>query len=141
MSNKNSNWKWNALAIAATVAAAATPAFADDLTMRATIPFAFSVNKGVDMAPGNYIVTHDQTKWTVRNADTRQAVEIVNSVGLEGKAAEQAALTFDCLATHCQLRAIRMGGGTLGAEVPAPKQSNSDKAELGFVTVGLKPVK
>ena len=103
--------------------------------------FVFSVNKGVDLAAGNYIVTHDQTKWTVRNADTRQAVEIVNSVGLEGKTAEQPALTFDCLATHCQLRAIRMGGGTLGAEVPAPKQSNSDKAALGFVTVGLKPVK
>jgi hypothetical protein len=140
MNNKNRNWKWNALAIAATVAAAATPALAEDLTMRATIPFTFSVNKGVDMAAGNYIVTHEQNVWTVRNADTRKAVEIANSVGLQGKAAEPAALTFDCLATHCQLRAIHMGGGSLGAEVPAP-HSNSDKADLGFVTVGLKPVK
>lgn len=141
MSNKNSNWKWNAVAIAAAVAAAAAPAFAQNVTMRATVPFAFSVNKGANLSPGNYIVTHDQNVWTVRNESTRKAVSFVNYSGLQSQAAEQPALTFDCLATHCQLRAIHTGGGTLGAEVPAPRPSNSDKAELGLVSVSLKPVK
>jgi hypothetical protein len=141
MNNKNRNWKWNALAIAATVAAAAAPAFAQSVTMRATIPFAFSVNKGANLAPGNYIVTRDQNVWTVRNEGTRKSVAIVNYSGLQGQTAEQPALTFYCLATHCQLQAIHTGYGALGAEVTAPQPSNSDKAELGLVSVALKPVK
>jgi hypothetical protein len=141
MNNKNSNWKWNALAIAATVAAAAAPAFAQSVTMRATIPFAFSVNKGANLAPGNYIVTHDQNVWTVRNEGTRKSVAIVNYSGLQGQTSEQPALTFYCLATHCQLQAIHTGYGVLGAQVTAPQPSNSDKAELGLVSVALKPVK
>jgi hypothetical protein len=141
MNNKNRNWKWNALAIAATVAAAAAPALAQNVTMRATIPFAFSVNKSANLAPGSYIVTHDQNVWTVRNESTREAVAIVNYSGLQGQIAEQAALTFDCLATHCQLRAIHTGNGALGAEVLEPQPGNSDKAKLRLVSVALKPAK
>jgi hypothetical protein len=109
--------------------------------MRATIPFAFSVNRGANLAAGNYIVTHEQNVWTVRNESTRKSVAIVNYSGLQGQIAEQPALTFDCLATHCQLRAIHTGNGALGAEVIAPQPSNSDKAQPGLVSVSLKPVK
>jgi hypothetical protein len=141
MNNKNSNWKWNALVIAAAVAAAAAPASAQGLTVKAVIPFTFSINKGADLAPGNYVVTRDRSVWRFRSADTGQTVEIVNASGLQGQAAEQPALTFDCAATHCQLRAIHVGGGALGAEIPAPQPSNSDRAELGLVSVSLKPIR
>jgi hypothetical protein len=141
MSNKNSNWKWNALAIAAAVAAAAAPASAQDVTMRANIPFAFSINKGADLAPGNYVVTRDRNIWRFRSEETLKTVEIANASGLQGQTGEQPSLTFDCFATHCQLRAIRMGGVALGAEVPPPQLSNSDRAELGLVSVSLNPIR
>jgi hypothetical protein len=137
MNNKNNNWKWNAVAIAATVAAAAAPALAQDETMRATIPFAFSINNGGQMAPGDYIVTQDRNVWTVRSQETLKAVKIANPIWIEGKEAEQPSLTFDCLAGQCRLRAIRMGYGTQGAELPPPRVS--DKAQFLLVSVALKP--
>lgn len=141
MNNKNSNWKSIALAIAAALAAAAVPASAQDITLKATIPFAFSINKDANLAPGKYVVTHDRDVWRFRNEDTRQSVSIVNASGRQGQTAEQPSLTFDCLGTRCQLRAIHSGGVELGAEVPAPQLSNSDKEELGLVSVSLKPVR
>jgi hypothetical protein len=139
MTNKNSSWKRNAFAIAAAVAAAAGPAFAQDVRLKATIPFAFSINKDVSLAPGKYVVIHDQDVWRVRSEETLRSVVISNFTGHQGQGAEQPSLTFDCLGTHCQLRAINAGGGALGAEVPAPQLSNSEKAELGLISVALKP--
>jgi hypothetical protein len=142
MTNKNSNWKVNAFVIAAAVAAAAAPAFAQDLKLKATIPFAFSINKdAANLAPGKYVLTHDQAVWRIRSEETNQSVAIVNFSGHQGPTMEQPALTFDCLGTHCQLRAIHAGGSALGAEVPPPQLSNSDKAELGLVSVSLKPIR
>jgi len=141
MNNQNSNWKKSAFAIAAAVVATAAAASAQDTTMRAIIPFSFSINKdAANLAPGKYVVIHDQNVWRLRSEDTLKSVAIVNFSGHQGEAAEQPSLTFDCLGTHCQLRTIRLGGGELGAEVPAPQLSNSDKAELGLVSVSLKPV-
>ncbi|HEY1758637.1 MAG TPA: hypothetical protein VGG72_24915 [Bryobacteraceae bacterium] len=139
--NKNSTWKWNALAIAGAIATTVVPALAQDVRLKATIPFSFSINKESNLAPGNYIVTRNQNVWRFRSEDATRTVEIVNASGLQGQTAEQPALTFDCLGTHCQLRAIHMGGGALGAEVPPPQLSNADKAELGLVSVSLKPIK
>jgi len=141
MTNKNSNWISNAFAIAAAVAAVATPASAEDVTLKATIPFAFSINKDANLAAGKYVFIHDANIWRLRSEETLQTVAIVNFSGLQGQAAEQPSLTFDCLGTHCQLRAIHAGGDALGANVPAPQLSNSDKAELGLVSVALRPVK
>lgn len=140
MSKKNSNWKWNAFVIAAAVAAAAAPASAQNVTLKATIPFAFSINRQASLAPGNYVVTHDRDVWRFRSEDTNKSVAIVNFSGHQGQAAEQPSLTFECLGANCELRAIRAGGGDLGAEVPAPRVSNPDKIALSLVSVALKPV-
>jgi hypothetical protein len=139
MSNKNSSWKWNALVTAAVMAATAGTACAQEVTMRATVPFAFSVNRGATLAPGNYMVTRDRNVWRVQSQDRRQAAAIVNATGLQGQDAEKPSLTFACVGRHCQLRAIHAGGGALGAEVPAPKLSKSDAAELAVVNVPLEP--
>jgi hypothetical protein len=141
MNNKNSNWKWNAFVIAAAVAASAGTACAQDVVLKATVPFAFSINRSANLAPGNYIVTRDRNTWRVQSENTPQGVLIATTVGIEGKSADKPSLTFDCVGSHCQLRAIRMGGTQLGAEVPAPKLSKSDAAELVAVNVPLKPIR
>jgi hypothetical protein len=142
MNKKNSNWKVNVFVIAAAAAAMAAPAWAQDITLKATVPFAFSINKdAANLAPGKYVLTHDGSVWRLRSEETSQSVAIVNFSGRQGQAAEKPALSFDCLGTHCQLRAIHTGGSSLGAEVPAPPLSNADKAELGLVSVSLKPVR
>src|SRR5580658_4195032 len=134
MTNKNSNWKLNAFIITAAIAASAASASAQNVTLKATIPFAFSINKNANLAPGKYVVTHDQNVWRIQGEGAGQNVAILNFSGLQGKTDEQPALTFDCLGAHCQLRAIHMGGRELGAEVFAPKPSDSDKAELRLVS-------
>jgi hypothetical protein len=140
MNYKNSNWKWNALAFAAVVAATAGTACAQEVTLKATVPFAFSINRSVNLAPGNYTVSRDGYAWRVQNEDTHHGVLIATAIGINGKATEKPSLTFNCVNSHCQLRAIRMGGGALGAEVPAPKLSKSDAAELAVVNVPLEPI-
>jgi hypothetical protein len=137
MSNKN--WKWNALAIATVVAAAAAPASAEDFKLEASIPFAFSINKMVNLAPGNYVVTHDRNVWWFRNEATLEGVAIVNYSGHQGQAAENPSLTFECAGANCRLRAIYVGGTELGAEVPVPKLRNSERVEL--LSVALKPIR
>jgi hypothetical protein len=139
MYNKNNNWKCNLVAIALTVAAAAAPVFAQGITLRASVPFAFSINREA-LAPGTYVVTYDKSVWTVRNESTRKAVAIVNYSGRQGQRTEDPALTFNCFAEHCQLRAIHLGGRTLGAEVPAPQPFGADRSELRLVSVALNPV-
>jgi hypothetical protein len=140
MTNRNSNWKWNVLAIAATVAAAAAPAAAQGVALRANIPFAFSINQAAaNLAPGNYLVTRDQNSWRFRSEETNKTVAIVNFSGRQGHAGEQPLLTFDCLASHCQLREIHAGGIDLGAEVTAPQLDG--RAEIGLVSVALKPIR
>jgi hypothetical protein len=141
MTNKNSNWKLNVFAIAAAVAASVVPASAQDVRLKATIPFAFSVNKNVNLAAGSYVVSREGNVWRFRNEETFQSVAIVNYSGHEGQAAERPSLNFECVDAHCQLRAIRTGGGELGAEVPAPKLSISDKAELASVSVPLQQIR
>jgi len=140
MTNKNSNWKLNAFVITAAVAASVASASAQDVTLKATIPFAFAINRNANLAPGNYVVTRDKNVWRIRGEADGQSVAIVNFSGLRGQTDEQPSLTFDCLGAHCQLRAIHMGDGELGAEVPAPRLRDSDKAELGLVSVALKPI-
>jgi hypothetical protein len=138
MNNKNSNWKWNALVFAAAVAATAGTACAQDVGMKATVPFAFSISRSASLAPGTYSVIRDGSVWRVRSAETHQSVMIANAVGIEGRASEKPSLSFDCVGKHCQLRAIHAGGGSLGAEVPAPKLSRSDRAEVAVVNVPLE---
>lgn len=138
MSNKNSNCKWNVVAIAAAMASAASLVSAQDITMKATIPFAFSIDRDTHLAAGNYVVTRDRNVWWFRSESTLKKVQISNASGLEGQTGEEPSLTFNCLGTHCQLKAIRMGGSALGAEIPAPQLSKSELAELGAVNVSLK---
>jgi hypothetical protein len=140
MSNQIRKWKWNLLLIAMAVAAGATTASAQQATLKASVPFAFSVNGSANLEPGNYIVTRQGQIWRFRSEDSNQSVLIATSVALQGRATEQPSLTFDCMRTHCQIRAIHAGFGAVGAEVPAPKLSKSDREELAVVNVPLEPI-
>jgi hypothetical protein len=139
MTNKNSNWKRNLLVIVAGFAATAATASAQEGALKATVPFAFSINRSVTLEPGSYTVARDGHVLRFHSEETGQSVAIVNAVGLQGKADEQPSLTFNCVGKRCQIRAIHMGGGALGAEVPAPKLSKSDQEELAVVNIPLEP--
>jgi hypothetical protein len=139
MSNQIRKWKWNLLLIAMVVAAGATTASAQQATLKASVPFAFSVNGSANLQPGSYIVTRQGQIWRFRSEDSNQSVLIATSVALEDPADKDPSLTFNCVRTHCQVRAIHAGFGALGAEVPAPKLSKSDREELAVVNVPLEP--
>jgi hypothetical protein len=139
MISKNNNWKRNVMVIVAAVSATAATASAQEGTLKATVPFAFSVNRSLTLEPGNYTVARSGYFLQFHNEETGRSVAIVNAIGLQGKADEQPSLTFDCVGRHCQIRAIHMGGGALGAEVPAPKLSKSDQEELAVVNIPLEP--
>jgi hypothetical protein len=136
--SKNSNWKWNLLVIAAGVAAMAPTASAQEIALKANIPFAFSVYRVATLEPGSYTVALNGHLLRIRNEETGDAVT-VNTIGHQAKADEKPSLAFVCVGKHCQIRAIHMGGGELGAEVPAPKLSKSDKEELAVVSIPLEP--
>jgi hypothetical protein len=137
MNSKNSNWKRNLLVIVAAVAATAATSSAQDVTLKANIPFAFSIYQGANLAPGSYTVALNGHLLRIRSEETGQAVA-VNTFGRQGKAEEKPSLTFVCTGKRCQIRAIHMGGDALGAEVPAPKLSKSDKEELAVVNIPLE---
>jgi hypothetical protein len=130
-------WKWNVLAIAAAMAVTAVTGSAQETTMKANVPFEFSVNGGAPQAAGNYVVTRDRNLWLVRSEETGQAV-IIRSIAYEGKDSETPSLTFNCVREHCQLRTIHAGGRELGAELPAPRLNKSDAAELAVVNIPLE---
>lgn len=137
--SSNSTWKRNVLVIVASVAATAATASAQEGTLKATVPFAFSINRSATLEPGSYTVARNGHVLQFRSEETGRSVAIVNAVGLQDKADEQPSLTFDCVGRRCQIRAIHMGGGELGAEVPAPRLSKSDKEELAVVNIPLEP--
>jgi hypothetical protein len=137
MTSKNSNWKRNVLVIVAAVAATAATSSAQDVMLKANIPFAFSIYQRASLAPGSYTVALKGHLLRIRSEETGEAVA-VNTVGHEGKAAEKPSLTFVCTGKRCQLRAIHAGGDALGAEVPAPRLSKSDREELAVVNIPLE---
>jgi hypothetical protein len=130
-------WKWNALAIAAAMAVTAVTGSAQETTMKANVPFEFSINGGARQAAGNYAVTRDRSLWLVRSEETGQAV-IIRSIAYDGKDSETPSLSFNCVHEHCELRAIHAGGRELGAELPAPRLSKSDAAEVALVNIPLE---
>jgi hypothetical protein len=137
MSNKTSTWKRNLLVIAAAVAASAATTSAQETAVKATIPFAFSVYRGATLEPGRYTVALNGHLLRIRNEETGYAVA-VNAIGHQGKAGEQPSVTFECWRNQCQIRAIHMGEGVLGGELPAPKLSKSDQEELSVVNIPLE---
>jgi hypothetical protein len=139
MGNQIRKWKWNLLLIAMGVAAGATTASAQELTLRASVPFAFSVSGSANLEPGSYIVTRQGKLWQLRSEDSNHAVLAATSVPIEDPADKNPSLTFNCVRTHCQLSAIHAGFGELGAEVQAPKLSKSDQEELAVFNVPLEP--
>lgn len=130
-------WKWNVLAIAAAIAVTTVAASAQETRLKANVPFEFSINGGANQPAGNYFVTRDRNLWLIRSEDTGRAV-IIRSIAYEGKAYEESSLTFNCVRQHCQLHVIRVGGRALGAELPAPRLSKSDAAEVAVVTIPLE---
>jgi hypothetical protein len=139
MSNKNSNWKQYAFAMTAGLVATIATASAQGVTMKAAIPFAFSINRNANLPAGNYVVTRDRSSWVFRSEDTHQAVLIATAIQRTGQYAEKPSLIFDCVGEHCQLRAIHMGGGGLGADLPAPKLNRSGFEKLTVLSVDLEP--
>ncbi len=136
--SKNSNWKRNLLVVVTAVAATAATASAQDVTLKADVPFAFSIYRSVSLEAGSYTVARHGHVLRFRNEETGNAVAIVNAVGIQGKADEKPSLTFNCVRSRCQIRAIHVGGGEPGLEVPAPKLSKSDREELAVVNVPLE---
>ena len=137
MNNQKSNLKWNVLVMAAAMAAAGTVASAQQVTLKATIPFGFSISRRANLAPGNYVITRDQNVWKFRNEETRQTVMFGTAVGLQGRAYENPSLRFECLGQRCDLRAIHAGDTGVGAEFPAPKLTKSEAAEVAVVIIPL----
>jgi hypothetical protein len=131
------NWK-SFLLIAVAVAGTAAAASAQDVTLRATVPFRFSINRYANLAPGNYTVTHQANAWWFRSEDSSEAVGIINAVAKEDPRDQVPSLTFACVRAHCQIQAIHVGNGSSGVEIPAPKLSKSDAEELAFVNVPLE---
>ena len=129
---------WKAWAIAAGMVVTTVTASAQGTALKANVPFEFSINGGANLAAGDYIVTRDRNLWLVRSEETGHAV-IIRSVPYEGKDSEKPSLTFNCVREHCQLRFIHAGRQALGAELPAPRLSKSDSAELAVVTISLAP--
>ncbi len=140
MSTKN-NWKLNLMAIAAAVTAMTATASAQQTSLQATIPFAFSLSDGTHLGPGTYVIVHTDSVWRFRSYDSDQVASTVGYSALEDQASQNPSLTFVCLREKCQIRAIHPGGGARGAEMPAPKLSKSDKKELALVNVPLGPYK
>jgi hypothetical protein len=137
MSSKNGNWRRNVLVIVAAVAATAVASSAQDVTLKANIPFAFSIYQGANLAPGSYTVALNGHLLRIRSDETGKSLA-VNTFGHQGKVEEKPSLTFVCTGKRCQIRAIHVGGDGLGAEVPAPKLSKSDKEELAVVNIPLE---
>jgi hypothetical protein len=136
----NSNWKRNFMVIAVAVAASGVVASAQqlqDVKMNASIPFAFSIGNGATLAPGNYTVTRHGNVWRFTSEDYSETAPIVSYVALKDQAGQTPSLTFACAREHCQVRAIHAGSEVLGAQVPAPKLSQSDQDELAVVSVKL----
>jgi len=134
-----SNWKRNFLAIAVALTAATATASAQDVSLRVVVPFTFAINTSTNLAAGNYILSRQAGVWRLTTADFSQTVPIVNYVGIHDEGYRNPTLSFACGRQHCQLRAIHLGDGRHGVEVPAPHLSKSDQRELAVVDIPLKP--
>lgn len=133
-----SNWKWNFLAAAVALAAVTATASAQDISLAVNVPFTFSINTSANLATGNYILSRHAGVWRFTSADFSETVPIVNYVGINDESYQHPTLTFACVRSHCQLRAIHLGYGQRGVEVPAPNLSKSDREELAVVNVPIK---
>jgi hypothetical protein len=129
-------WK-NILAATAILAATVSLAPAQEITLRANVPFEFSVNHASNLAPGKYTVTRDRNTWLISNRGYKRTV-LVLPRPVQGARDEAPALVFQCVGHNCQLQAIRAGNGELGGIVPTPKLSKSDRAEIATITVPLE---
>jgi hypothetical protein len=135
-----STWKRNLLAVAAAVAVSGAVASAQemqDVKMSVSVPFAFSIGAGANLAPGNYTITRHGNVWRFTSADYSETAPVVNYVPLQDQAGQIPSLTFACAHEHCQVRAIHAGSQVLGARLPAPKLSKSDQDEFAIVSVKL----
>jgi hypothetical protein len=133
------NWKRSLLLIAAAVATTAATASAQDVTLRATVPFGFSVNRDTNLPAGDYSVSHQGNAWWFRSESSSKAAAIGNAIRREDPANQSASLTFSCVRGRCYIQAIHFGNGWLGVEVPTPRLSKSDAEELALVSVPLEP--
>ena len=78
MRSNNSNWKWNLLVIGLAVAATSATASAQEVKLRATVPFAFSINHSANLPSGSYVVARHGDVSSIRSQETGQSVAIVN---------------------------------------------------------------
>ena len=139
MRSNNNNWKWNLLVIGLAVAATTATASAQEVKLKATVPFAFSINHSANLPSGSYVVARHGDVWSIRSEETGQSVAIVNTVALPAQANGSPRLTFACVDSHCQVAAIHLGRYASGAQIAAPKVNNSNPGELAVVSVPLAP--
>jgi hypothetical protein len=130
-------YKRNIFAAAAVLLGTVAMAQAQDITLKANVPFEFSVNRAANLEPGTYTVTRDRHVWVIRSASFHRTVLVV-PIAVQGRPDETPSLHFQCVGHQCQLRAIVAGHGEIGGLVPTPKLSKADAAELAFVNVPLE---
>ena len=139
MRSNKSNWKWNLLVIGLAVAATSATASAQEVKMRTTVPFAFSINQSANLPSGSYVVARHGDVWSFRSEETGQSVAIVNTISLPARADGSPRLSFACVNSHCQVAAIHLGRYGSGVQITAPKLNKSEAGEIAEVSVPLGP--
>jgi len=137
MRSNSNNWKWNLLVIGLAVAATSATASAQEVKLRTTVPFAFSINQSANLPSGSYVVSRHGDVWSFRSEETGQSVAIVNTIALPAGPDGSPRLSFECANSHCQIAAIHLGRYASGVQIAAPKPS--DAGELAVVSVPLGP--
>lgn len=132
------NWKRNFLATAVVLAATTATASAQDISLKVSVPFGFSINRNVNLAAGKYTLSRHAGLWRLTSADFSKTVPIVNYVGIRDSGYDNPTLTFVCVSTQCELQAIHLADGRNGVEVAAPRLSKSEQEQVAVVNVPIK---
>jgi len=117
------------LTVAATLAITAMTASAQ-VTLKASVPFAFTAGSDRVLAPGDYeIRANPGAAWVITNRETSAKTMIVKGNRTESKQADRPQLVFACRVNRCDLRQVNVGGGEPGYQFHAPRHKGSDGEE------------
>jgi hypothetical protein len=117
--------------LAAAVAIAAGTASAQDVTLKASVPFSYTVQTGKVMPAGEYTLKHDVGTWRIQGDS---AAVVPFAISKQSKTSDTPKLVFECRGHNCALRQIQVGRGEVGAYWPARK-NKSDAAETARLVV------
>jgi len=119
--------------VAATLAIAATTASAQ-VTLRAAVPFSFTVGQSQVLAAGDYSIRNGGQAWYITSDQTFHANLALPTASVESERTDKAELVFHCRSNGCRLAAIHAGWGNRGAEFKE-NRGKSDSQELSRVVI------